>query len=567
MENWSQQRIAEVLKEKKVITEFQFQDIMRAHRETGKKVTHLIYQKKIAKKTKINLTLAQLGVNDLESYLLDLDLLEKFREDQVKKHMVIPLFSVGSKVYVSLADPADIEAQQMIGFASGFTQIRNIEASPDDVRNLVNKMFSRRGAIIEAMREMQNNRGKNETAVEDRRFTTQAVSQSEAPIVKLVDDYLTRALEENASDVHFEPQQDGLRIRMRIDGHLQTIETVPISLIGSVTSRLKIMSQMKIDLRMIPQDGRFSRMINEQEIDFRASSFPGIFGESIVIRLLKRRFLIPMEELGLSSEMLKRFMNALQSDRGIFMVTGPTGCGKTTTLVSILNEIREPSKKTVTLENPVEYQIDGTVQGQIHPQAGFTWAKGLRSILRHDPNIIMVAEIRDQETASIATEAGLTGHFVLSTLHTNNAPGAIIRLLEMGVEPYLIASSLIGVLAQRLVRVICPKCREEYKPSKELLLTMGIKQAPANLTLYRGTGCRECRHTGYRGRTGIFELMLVSEKMRQMILRKAGTAEIEIEARKNGMKTLRQDGIRKALSGITSLEEILSATQDHTVAS
>ncbi|MBN1296100.1 type II/IV secretion system protein [bacterium] len=565
MESWSQLRIADALRDSKVITEFQYQDVLRAHRETGTRITHIILQKRIANRTKINVTLAQLGVNDLESYLIDTELLEKFREDQVKKHMVIPLFAVGSKVYVSLADPSDIEAQQMVGFASGFTQIRSIEASPDDVRNLVNKHFSRREAINQAMREMQNSQVKGETAVEDRRFITQAVSQSEAPIVKLVDDYLTRALEENASDVHFEPQEDGLRIRMRIDGHLQTIETVPVTLIGSVTSRIKIMSQMKIDLRMVPQDGRFSRAINNQEIDFRASSFPGIFGESLVIRLLKRRFLIPMESLGLSPEILKRFESALRSDRGIFLVTGPTGCGKTTTLVSILNEIRDPTKKTVTLENPVEYQIDGIVQGQIHPQAGFTWAKGLRAILRHDPNIIMVAEIRDQETASIATEAGLTGHFVLSTLHTNNAPGAIVRLLEMGVEPYLIASSLIGVLAQRLVRVICPKCKQEYSPTPELTATLGIKEIPSGLKLYRGTGCRECRHTGYHGRTGIFELMLVTEKMRQMILRNAGTAEIEIEARKNGMKTLREDGIRKSLRGLTSLEEILSATQDHTM--
>ncbi len=563
MENWSQQKIAEALKDKKVITDFQLQDVLRSQRESGKKVTHIIVQKKIANESKVNVTLAQLGVNDLESYLMDWELLEKFREDQVKKHMVLPLFAIGTKVYVSLADPTDIEAQQMIGFSSGYTQIRNIEAPADEVKKLVNKFFSRRGAIKDAMREMQIHQGKGSDKLDDRRFTTQAVSQSEAPIVKLVDDYLTRALEENASDVHFEPQEDGLRIRMRIDGHLQTIETVPVSLVGPVTSRLKIMSQMKIDMRMVPQDGRFARLINEQEVDFRASSFPGIFGESIVIRLLKRRFLIPLDDLGLSKEMLKRFKAALASDRGILMVTGPTGCGKTTTLVTILNQIRDPSKKIVTLENPVEYQIDGIVQGQIHPQAGFTWAKGLRSILRHDPNIIMVAEIRDKDTASIATEAGLTGHFVLSTLHTNNAPGAIIRLLEMGVEPYLIASSLIGILAQRLVRQICPECREAYKPDPEVLLGLGIKEIPASLKLYRGKGCRYCRHTGYSGRTGIFELMLVTDKMRQMILRKAGTAEIEIEARKSGMQTLRQDGIRKALRGITSLDEILTATQDH----
>lgn len=565
MENWSQQRIAEALKSKKVITENQYLDVLRIHRESGKKVTSIVIEKGFSNETKINVNLAQLGVNDLESYIIDMELVEKFKEDQVLKHQVIPLFAIGNKLYASFADPKNIEAQQMIVFSTGYNQIRSIEASPDDIKNLINKHFSRRGAIKKAIQEMGPGGTKTESILEDRRFTTQAVSQSDAPIVQLVDDYLTRALERNASDIHFEPQEDGLRIRMRIDGHLQTIETVPTSLVGSVTSRLKIMSQMKIDLRMVPQDGRFSRMINDQEIDFRSSSFPGIFGESIVIRLLKRRFLIPMEQLGLSAEMLQRFKRAIQSDRGILLVTGPTGCGKTTTLVTIVNEIRDPSKKIVTLENPVEYQIDGTVQGQIHPQAGFTWAKGLRSILRHDPNIIMVAEIRDQETASIATEAGLTGHFVLSTLHTNNAPGAIIRLLEMGVEPYLIASSLIGVLAQRLVREICSNCKVSYTPGPAVLQSIGIKEAPASLQLYKGTGCRECNHTGYRGRTGIFELMLVTDVMRQLILRKCGTAEIEIEARKTGMQTLRQDGIRKVLQGITTPEEILTATQEHAI--
>ncbi len=564
MESWSQERIAEALKNKKVITEMQRQEVMRIHRETGKKVTLIIYEKKMASDSKININLAQLQVNDLDSYLLKGDLLEKFKEEQVLKHLVVPLFAVGSKLYVSMANPKDIEAQQMIGFASGYTQIRNIEASPNDIKSLLNKYYSRRTAIKKAISDLKTTT-KHDQLVDDRRFITTGISQTDAPIVQLVDDYLTRALEKNASDIHFEPLEDGLKIRMRIDGYLQTIETIPTSIIGSITSRLKIMSQMKIDLRMVPQDGRFSRIINDQEIDFRVSSFPGIFGESIVIRLLKRRFLIPMEQLGLSSEMLNKFQKAIHTDRGILLVTGPTGCGKTTTLVTIVNEIRNPTKKIVTLENPVEYQIDGAVQGQIHPQAGFTYAKGLQAILRHDPNVIMVAEIRDQETASIATEAGLTGHFVLSTLHTKNAPGAIVRLLEMGVEPYLIASSLIGVLAQRLVRQLCQHCKTNYQPSPALLQSIGIKEASPTLQLYKGTGCRECNHTGYLGRTGIFELMLVTDYMRQLILRKSSTAEIEIEARKTGMQTLRQDGIRKALQGITTIDEILMATQDHSV--
>ncbi len=543
-----------------IITKDLFKEIFRQHRDTGKVVTRLLLDKELVTVNQINTTLAAAGNSDLDSYIPDTDLLDKFREEQVRKHHVMPLFISGTKIYVAMVDPTNIDAQQMVGFASGFTQLRNIEASPEDVKRLIDTYYGRRSAILDAIKEVSSM--KKQEKVEDRRFSISAVAQSDVPVVKLVDEYIQRALEEDASDIHFEPHEDRLSIRMRIDGHLQTIETIPASLVGPVTSRVKIMSQMKIDIRMIPQDGRFSRIVNDVEMDFRVSSFPGIFGESIVLRLLKRRMRVLLDDLGLAPSMLKRFRESLEADRGIFLVTGPTGCGKTTTLVSILSEVRNPKKKIVTLENPVEYQIDGAVQGQVHPQAGFTWAKGLRSILRHDPNIIMVAEIRDTETASIAIEAGLTGHFVLSTLHTNNAPGTIVRLLEMGVEPYLVSSSLIAVLAQRLVRVICPDCKKPYTPPPQLLKAVGLKDIPKTITLYRGEGCKTCRHTGFKGRTGIFELMLVTEKMRQMILDGAMTSQIEIEARKNGMQTLRQDGIRKALQGLTTLEEIISVTHE-----
>ncbi len=561
MEHWSEEAIGRKLLEKKVITEFQFQDAMKIQQESGKKFTRIILEKEFTTPIKINSVLAFLACKDLDSYIPDQVLLEKFKEEQVRKHVVMPLFMLGNKAYVSMANPNDFEAQEMIAFSCGTNQIRNIEGSPEEIQKLIDKYFGRLGAIMEAIKEV--NSRKKPDPMDDRKLTASGFTQSEAPIVKLVDDYIQRALEENASDIHFEPHDDGLRIRMRIDGHLHTIETIPSSLTGTVTSRIKIISQMKIDIRMIPQDGRFSKVVNDMDVDFRVSSFPGIFGESLVLRILKRRLRILLDDLGLSPSMLERFRQGLQSDRGIFLVTGPTGCGKTTTLVSILSEIRDPTKKIVTLENPVEYQIDGAVQGQIHPQAGFTWATGLRAILRHDPNIIMVAEIRDTETASIAIEAGLTGHFVLSTLHTNNAPGTIVRLLEMGVEPFLISSSLIGVLAQRLVRTVCSNCRVEYEPPVSLFENMGIRFRSESMKMYRGTGCKLCRHTGYRGRTGIFELMLLTDKMRSMILERVNTSMIEAEARKSGMHTLRQDGIRKALKGLTTLEEIMSATQEH----
>ncbi|MBN1355199.1 type II/IV secretion system protein [bacterium] len=563
MSHWSNEKIARTLLEKGVINDTQYEESMSVHRNTGQKITKIIANRYNTESLKINTVLAGEGCNDLDSYIIENPLLDKFKEENVRKHVVMPLFTKGSQIYVSMANPSDFEAQQMVGFASGLTQIRNIPGNPLDIKRMIDKFYGRYGAIMEAMKEV--NSRKTGTEMEDKLRSAPSPGLTDAPIVKLVDEYINRALSENASDIHFEPQEDGLHIRMRIDGKLQGIEMIPSTLIGPLTSRIKIMSQMKIDLRMIPQDGRFSKIIGGDDIDFRVSTFPGIFGESIVLRILKRKMRIPISDLGLSSKALDDFHKVLNQEKGIFLVTGPTGCGKTTTLVSILNEIKDPTKKILTLENPVEYQIDGSVQGQIHPQAGFTFSKGLRSIMRHDPNIIMVAEIRDPETANIAIEAGLTGHFVLSTLHTNNAPSTIIRLLEMGVEPYILASSLLGVLAQRLVRKICEHCREPFTPPGIVLKSLGLKEIPKNLQLFRGTGCDKCRHTGYSGRMGIFELMLVSEKMRQMIVARAPSAEVEIEAKKRGMRSLREDGIRKALQGFTSLEEIISVTQETSV--
>lgn len=560
MEHWGDEQVARALLEDKILTDNQYQDVLSSRKESGKKVTRIVIEKNFSNESRVNACLALKGCSDLESYIPDADLLEKFKEDQVRKHGIMPLFVLGQKIYIAMSNPKDFEALQMIGFTSGLNQVRNVLASSDDITKMVDKYYGRLGNITDAIKEM-NSRKKTD-AVDDRRTQPISSTLGEAPLVKLVDDYISKSLAENASDIHFEPQEDGLRIRMRIDGLLQNIESIPVSLVGPVTSRIKIMAQLKIDQRMIPQDGRFSRVVDGTEVDFRVSSFPGTFGESLVLRILRRKMRIALEELGLAPNILAEFRNGLNQDKGIFLVTGPTGCGKTTTLVSILHEIKDPSKKIITLENPVEYQIDGAVQGQINPQSGFTFSKGIRAILRHDPNIIMVAEIRDPETAAIAIEAGLTGHFVLSTLHTNNAPSTIVRLLEMGVEPYILASSLIGVIAQRLVRMICKECREAYTPTLQVMRSIGFDEVPKTLKLFRGAGCKACRNTGFRGRTGIFELMLVTDKMRQMILDKAGSKDIEIESRKSGLRTLREDGIRKVLQGVTTLDEIMGVTQE-----
>ncbi len=563
MSHGTDEQIAQELLQRKFITQSQYDDAVRTHRDTGTRITKIIHSRNYTSDVNINTTLTSLECSTLDYYIIDTDLVEKFRYDKVKQHKVMPLFTAGQKVFVSMADPQNYEAQEMIEYSSGISLVRNIVSSEEEIDRIIQKFYGRRGAIIEAMKEVNSRRGG--AAADERKYTPKTETSSDAPMVKLVDEYIHRAVNENASDIHFEPQEDGLRIRMRIDGQLHTIETIPTSLIGPLTSRIKIMAQMKIDQRMIPQDGRFSRDVDGLEVDFRISSFPGIFGESLALRLLKRKQRTPIPELGLAKTTLAQFKKVLNVDKGIFLVTGPTGCGKTTTLVSILHEIRDPSKKIITLENPVEYQIDGATQGQIHPQAGFTWAGGLRAILRHDPNIILVAEIRDTETASIAMEAGLTGHFVFSTLHTRNAPSTIVRLLEMGVEPFILSSSLVGVLAQRLVRVICPDCKEQYQPPPSILKAVGLKEIPKSFKLFMGKGCKMCRGTGYRGRIGIFELMLVDDPMRQMILDRATSKDIEAHARKNHMRSLREDGIRKALQGLTTLEEIMSVTQEASV--
>ena len=384
----------------------------------------------------------------------------------------------------------------------------------------------------------------------------------EAPVVRLVNLLVENAISAEASDIHIEPFEDTLRIRYRIDGVLYEQEAPPRRLQAAVTSRIKIMAEMNIAERRLPQDGRIRVTLHGQRVDIRVSTMPTVHGESIVMRLLQRASVFhPLEQLGFPADVLKRFQALIKRPHGILLVTGPTGSGKTTTLYAALDKINAPGVKIITVEDPVEYQLKGVNQIPVKPKIGLSFAQGLRHIVRQDPDVILVGEIRDLETAEIAIQASLTGHLVFSTLHTNDAPGAITRLQDMGVEGYLVASVLEGVLAQRLVRRICPVCRVPDTPSKADLDALGI-EAPPGTVLFRGKGCDECRGTGYKGRSGIYELFTIDEDARSLILRHASTRDIRQHAIQRGMVTLRVDGYKRACEGVTTVEEILRVTQE-----
>ncbi len=384
----------------------------------------------------------------------------------------------------------------------------------------------------------------------------------EAPVVRLVNLLIEGAISSEASDIHIEPFEDTLRIRYRIDGVLYEQEAPPRRLQAAVTSRIKIMAEMNIAERRLPQDGRIRVTLHGQRVDIRVSTIPTVHGESIVMRLLQRSSVfLPLEKLGFPSATLKRYEQLIKRPHGILLVTGPTGSGKTTTLYGALDKINGPGVKIITIEDPVEYQLKGVNQIPVKPKIGLSFAQGLRHIVRQDPDVILVGEIRDLETAEIAIQASLTGHLVFSTLHTNDAPGAITRLQDMGVEAYLVASVLEGVLAQRLVRRICPVCRVPDTPTQADLDALGI-EAPGGTVLFRGKGCEECRGTGYRGRTGIYELFVIDEDARSLILRRASTRDIRQHAIQRGMVTLRMDGFTRACEGLTTVEEILRVTQE-----
>lgn len=472
---------------------------------------------------------------------------------------------VNKVIKVATGDPLNLNLQNFLEQKTGY-HVTLCLGYPQDIEKAIPTAYTQSLApdVTQALANNQEPKVEGQpTSPKDQK----SKNISESPITKIMDTILQFASQSRASDIHIEPQTNQTRVRYRIDGILQEKLVLPAAIHESLVSRLKIMSGLKLDERRVPQDGRFSFKANDTEIDVRVSTLPLVFGEKIVMRLLRKSGGLPtLPELGLQNMNLKLIQSAIEKPYGIVLVTGPTGAGKTTTLYSILTILNKPTTNIVTLEDPVEYQIAGINQVQINPQAGLTFATGLRSFLRQDPNIILVGEIRDGETTQLAVQAALTGHLVFSTLHTNNAATAIPRLIDLGAEPFLISSVLVASIAQRIARKICERCKIQYKPAAEIqqqvsqtIFGKSVERTDS-ITLYKGTGCDACDHTGFHGRIGLFEVLTVSSAVNKLILQHSSAEAIEAQAVADGMLTMRQDGYLKALSGYTTLEEVVRLT-------
>lgn len=479
----------------------------------------------------------------------------------MKDAKCIPLKLEGEVLHLGVADPFDTYTLDAVKMATGF-EVSPCMVKEEEILNAIDHLYGTGSSMQGIIGDIED---RGETAGDlDQDIDSLRDMASEAPVIRLVNLILTKAIEARASDIHLEPFEKEFKVRYRIDGVLHDVEAPPMSLNAALTSRVKIMAQLDIAERRLPQDGRIRIRPSGKDIDIRVSTIPTVFGESVVMRLLDRsNVVLSLETLGFPGETLDVFNQFITKPYGMILVTGPTGSGKTTTLYAVLQRIHSSEKKIITVEDPVEYQLSGVNQIQVKPLIGLTFANCLRSVVRQDPDVIFIGEIRDRETAEIAIHSALTGHLVFSTLHTNDTAGAITRLLEMGVEDYLLCSSLMGILAQRLVRVICPHCRESYRLSKDDPISKEIGMAGDEaLVLYRGAGCVKCSSTGYFGRTGIYELLIVDEDLRNLILNRSDAATMKKAAMAKGTKTLRESGWEKVRDGITNVAEVLRVTME-----
>jgi type IV pilus assembly protein PilB len=476
------------------------------------------------------------------------------------KFQVIPVHRQGRILTVAMANPDNIFAIDDIKFITGL-EVRPVVATESAIKRAIDRLYDSADSLASIMRDMEEDIELLDEPDDD--IALEEVQSSDAPVVKLVNSLISDAVAKSASDIHIEPYEKVIRVRYRIDGMLHEMMSPPFKMKGAITSRLKIMAELDIAEKRVPQDGRIKIRVNGKPIDLRVSTLPTIFGEKVVMRILdKSNLQIDLTALGFAEIALKGFLEAIESPYGMVLVTGPTGSGKSTTLYSALNKINKPHSNIMTAEDPVEYNLEGINQVNVHEDIGLTFAAALKAFLRQDPNIVMVGEIRDLETASIATKAALTGHLVLSTLHTNDAASSINRLIDMGIEPFLVSSSVNMIVAQRLVRRLCPKCKQETPLHAETLAELGIHESPDELSLFQPVGCLACNDTGYKGRLGLYEVMPITGDIRAMIIDRASTADIKRKAIENGMATLRVDGLDKFKHGQTSLEEVLRETSE-----
>lgn len=525
---------------------------------TGKRLEEILVEDRlITEKEILEIMEVYLGIRhlELEKVTINPDVAKSIPEALAKKYTLIPIDIEKDKIIVAMSNPLNLFATDDVKFATGY-EVEPVIASKDDINRAIEKMFSRQNAE-KAVEDLKNEYGVTEKKETDSEYMDEV---NNAPAVRLVNSIITQAVKSRASDVHIEPYENYIKIRFRIDGQLQEVMRAAKQTLPAITTRIKIMSSLNIAERRLPQDGRVMLTVDNKDIDMRVSVLPTVFGEKIVIRVLnKSNFLINKSGLGIDSENLKKIENMIKMPYGIILITGPTGSGKSTTLYTLLNELNTVDRNIITVEDPVEYMMEGINQIHVNNKIGLTFASGLRSILRQDPDVIMIGEIRDNETAEIAIRAAITGHLVLSTLHTNDAPSSISRLVDMGVQPFLVSSSLVGAIAQRLVRKICPNCKYEYSADESEKRLLGLNPDEKR-TLYKGHGCSLCNNTGYYSRTGIYEVMEFSREYKDALSHNASAEEIKDLSIKLGMKTLKRSCTDLVLNGTTTVDELLRTT-------
>ncbi len=561
---YERSKLGEILLKKEIIDKTQLEEVLKEQRKTGDRLGAILVKHNFASEEDIARVLSEqlnFPFFDLNTIQIAKEILKLIPEATCSELQVMPLSKIGATLTVALNNPLNMP---LIDRLENYTHlhIRAVVATSSGIKQAIAKFYGNRAADIKS----ETKTGSKTISI-DQQLKSLMNEASQAPVIELVNRLIIEAVDSRVSDIHLEPEEKDFFCRFRIDGILYDKPALPKELQNSVISRVKIMAGMDIAEKRLPQDGRIQIKTAGREVDLRVSTFPGLYGENVSIRILdKSQKLFKLEDLGFLPNILNKFKERIRVPYGIILITGPTGSGKTTTLYAILNTINDLQKNIVTLENPVEYFIPRVRQSQINPKIGFSFAIGLRSLVRQDPDIIMIGEIRDKETADVAVHSALTGHLVFSSLHTNDAPSAIIRLINMGTEPFLVSSSVSCILAQRLVRRLCPKCRKEYKPSEEELSlfrklqsvnSTHAEEKNEEMVFYKEVGCKDCRNTGFNGRIGIFELLIPNEDIKKLINEKAAVFQLREAARKSGMLTLCEDGSQKVEQGITTISEIL----------
>jgi type IV pilus assembly protein PilB len=559
-----------LIKERSLIDDLQYEEVVQEQTRTGKPISQILNDMGVVDTyTQLQVMAEHLGTDTVEIRESELtpEVIATVSASTARMYECVPVALFGSTLQVAFIDPLNPEAIDQVAFATG-KEVQVVLADPAQIRKALDKFYPQEGdsGLTDILKELGGDidisKEVAEMAAVGFNVSDLESLANETPIIKFVNLVLYQAVQDRASDIHFEPFEDEFKIRYRVDGALYEMSPPPKHLALPVTSRLKVMANLNISERRLPQDGRITINLAGRQVDLRVSTLPTQFGESVVLRVLDRAAVtLELESLGFPKSVFDYLTEAIQQPNGIMIVTGPTGCGKTTTLYSALRRINTIDSKLLTAEDPVEYDIEGIMQVAINDAVGMTFGKALRSFLRQDPDIIMVGEMRDLETSQIAIQASLTGHLVLTTLHTNDAPGAVTRLVDMGVEPFLVSSTLMGVLGQRLVRTVCKKCRTPFEPTENQLSLLNLSPHDVgDKVFYYGRGCAVCNDTGYKGRKGIFELMAISEPIRALINERAPTVVIRQKAVELGMVTLREDGLRGIFDGETTIEEVLKYT-------